>query len=159
VPESTRPLLKCDCPRCGSKQTKALKVIYQDGTRQSVQRRQGWFAYRARLGFSGSVSQAKSQSLAAQFAAPRVPAVTQFLQSGIVTITLIACSFAWGAVGVIAAVAGLLILAVAGGWHGAEERALAMRRWAEQFRCGRCGEMFSARPLEKTLGDSRQDAG
>jgi hypothetical protein len=145
VAESTGRLLNCDCLRCGSKRTRALKVIHQEGTRDAVQRRQGWFAYRGHLGLTGSVSHARSQSLAALTAAPHVPPVTQFLQSGIVPVVLIACALIWGGPGLIAATAGLVGVAVVGGWHGAEGHAQAEREWSDLFRCGRCGQVFSIR--------------
>ncbi len=81
-------MIDCDCPRCGSKNTKAFSVMHQDGTRKTRYRRTGLFYYRRSIGLHSSTTRGRSQKLTAQLAGPPVAPMTRFLQGGGVTVTL-----------------------------------------------------------------------
>lgn len=143
-------LLDCDCPRCGSTRTRSLNVIYETGTRDTLYRTRGWIWYRGRFGLSGSTTTSRSQSVAAQSAAPRQAITTALLQSGVVTWILIGSVLFWGGPGLVVAAACLLVFAVVSGLccgNSKDDSDIA-----NLFRCNRCGATFEpkhAAPLSR----------
>lgn len=81
--------MTCDSPHCGSRNTTALNVINQDGTRDFHSHRQGWFVSSRSIGSSRSTTRGRSQTRASQLAEAPVPSMTRFLQGGGVTASLI----------------------------------------------------------------------
>lgn len=135
-------MLDCDCPRCGSRRTKALSVLHRDGTRDARYRRDGWFYFRRSFGVDGSTTRGRSQTLTSQMASPPLPSTTRFLQGGGVPITLIVGGLLGGAVGLAIALAVLVWIAIASGRDDDRSQARRLKQWESTFRCGRCGTIF-----------------
>src|SRR5437870_4057592 len=99
-------MIDCDCPRCGSRNTKAVSVLHQDGTRISESRRDGWFYYRS-FGVHSSRSRGRSQTLTAQRAAP--PAGVTLTPAIVVVVLIIGAMLGetgfWVAFGLLIAIA------------------------------------------------------
>jgi hypothetical protein len=127
-------MIDCDCPHCGSRNTKALSVLHGDGTRTSKYRKDGVFYYRGSLGLHASTVRGQNQSLTAQRAAPPSAA----LSPGLVVVFLIIGALLGGTTGFWVAVAVLVLLAVCASFD-----ADAYREWSMTFRCGRCGTVFA----------------
>lgn len=136
-------MLDCDCPRCGSRNTKALSVLHRDGTRDTRYRRDGWFYFRRSIGVHSSITRGRSQSLTSQLAGPPLPAMTQFLSSGGVPLVLILGAILGGATGFSVGLAILVALAVAFGKRDAVPHDKNVREWSSTFRCNRCGAVFA----------------
>jgi hypothetical protein len=136
-------MLDCDCPRCGSRNTKALSVLHTDGARDSSYRRDGWFYFRRSFGVHRSTTRGRSQTLTSQMAAPPVPSVTRFLQGGGVPVTLLVGMFLGGAPGFYVALAALIWIAIASGRDADRSHARHLQDWASTFRCPRCGTVFA----------------
>lgn len=135
--------IRCDCPRCGSRSTKALPVLHQDRVRHSQYRRRGSSWTKRGWSFNGSTTRGVSMTRAAQIAAPPVPALAKFLGVGIPTIPLLGALIdGWPGVGyaLIALVVLTFMVAVANG----NADVARMKEWGSSFRCGRCGP-FSKR--------------
>jgi hypothetical protein len=132
-------MLDCDCPRCGSKNTKALPLLYEGGTRTFTSRRNGLFYYRGSIGLHASNTRGESQTLTARRAAP--PESLQF-SVGAVAIMLLIGLFVAGITGFWIAFSVLIALAVivAVGSKGDEEERKA---WSSTFRCNQCATVFS----------------
>ena len=132
-------MIDCDCPRCGSRNTKALAVLYQDGTRTSDYRRDGVFYYRRSVGIHTSRTRGRSQTLTAQSAAP--PAGATLSPGLVVFVLLIGAVFGaigfWVALGLLVAVAILPAFAASGTTESRQ------RAWSSTFRCSRCGTVFA----------------
>jgi hypothetical protein len=134
-------MIDSDCPRCGSRNTKALTVIHGDGTRDTGSRRTGWFYYRRSFGVHSSSTRGRSESLTAQLAAPPVPPTTAFLTGGGVPLVLLGGVALGGAVGFWVGLAILVLIALAGSDERSQQQ---LRQWSSTFRCGRCGTVFVA---------------
>jgi hypothetical protein len=128
-------MIDCDCPHCGSRNTKAFSVLHGDGTRTSRYRKDGLFYYRGSFGLNASTVRGQSQSLTAQRAAPPSAA----LSPGLVVAFLVIGALLGGATGFWVAVAVSVLLAACA---GAGEDA-AHGEWSMTFRCGRCGTVFA----------------
>jgi len=127
-------MINCDCPHCGSRNTKAFSVLHSDGTRVSKYNRDGLFYYRGSFGLHASTVRGQSQSLTAQRAAPPSAA----LSPGLVVMLLIIGALLGGATGFWIAIGILVLLACFLG-PGAE----VCRQWSKTFRCNRCGTIFA----------------
>ena len=136
-------MIDCDCPRCGSHNTKAFSVLHQDGARSFRSRKSGWFYFRRSFGAHGSATRGQSQSLASQVAAPPVPLTTQFLQGRGVPLVLILGALIGGVPGFCTALAALIGVAIVSGRGDARVHVQRLRQWASTFRCGRCGTVFA----------------
>lgn len=131
-------MLDCDCPRCGSKNTKAFPVLHDNGTRTSIYRKSGLFYYRGSVGLHASTTRGVSQSLAAKRAA--VPDSLQ-LTPGIVAAILFVGLLVAGEIGFWLALLLLVAATILFAVGGAHER--TYREWSSTFRCNRCGTTFS----------------
>ena len=152
-------MIDCDCPRCGSRNTKALAVLHSDGTKDAHYRRNGWFYYRRSFGLHSSTTRGRTQSLIAQHAAPPVPTSTRFLVGGGVPVTLILGAMIGGSAGFLVGLGLLVAIAVIGGWSDGESHGQRTADWSSTFRCGRCGTVFAvfeAAPSQEGSDDSRQ---
>jgi hypothetical protein len=127
-------MVDCDCPHCGSRNTKAFSVLHGDGTRVSKYNRDGLFYYRGSFGLHASTVRGQSQSITAQRAAPP----SAVLSPGLVVVFLIVGVLLGGTTGFWAAVTVLVLLAFCAG-----SGAGAYREWSMTFRCGRCGTVFA----------------
>jgi len=136
-------MIDCDCPRCGSTNTKAFSVLHRDGAKDSRSRRDGWFYYRRSFGVHGSTTRGRSQSLTSQVTAPPVPSVTRFLQGGGVPVTLILGALVGGTPGFVVALVALIGIAISSGRADDRAQAQNFRQWESTFRCGRCGTVFA----------------
>ena len=135
--------MNCDCPSCGSKNTKALCVLHQDGTRISASTRNGGgVTSGGRLGVFSSVTNGTSQSLTSLNAAPPVASFSQFLASGIVPLLLIASLVIWGGNAFLIALAVLSAAAILGAIVDARNHDKTMAKWENSFRCNRCGLIY-----------------
>ena len=130
-------MIDCDCPHCGSRNTKAFSVIHCDGTRQADYRKDGWFYYRRSFGIHSSRTRGRSQSLTAQLAAPPAP---QTLTGGGVAAILFIGALLGGATGFYIALGVVVLLAVLG--SDTKSHVQALLQWQSTFRCGRCGTVF-----------------
>jgi len=129
-------MIDCDCPRCGSRNTKSLSVLYANGTRRSTSRRDGLFYYRRSVGLHSSTTRGESQTLAAKVSAPPKSSIGTGVMLAIVVGAVIAGA-PWYWIGFWTMV--LLAVAVSGG-KDLERR---LREWRATFRCGRCGTVFA----------------
>jgi hypothetical protein len=132
-------MINCDCPRCSSKNTKALSVLHHDGDRRSTYRRDGLFYYRGSVGLHASTTRGRSQSLTAQQAALPQPIR---LSAVAVAIILFVGALLGGATGFWTALALLFAFAVLIG-GSTRERERAFHQWSSSFRCNRCGTVFA----------------
>ena len=133
-------MLDCDCPRCGSKNTKALSVLYESGTRTSTYRKDGLFYYRGSVGLHASTTRGQSQTLSAQHAAPPQPLG---LSAGAVTVFLFIGLLLGGTTGFWIAVSVLVAFAIFIGIGSGTAQREAYAEWSSTFRCGRCGTVFA----------------
>lgn len=136
-------MIDCDCPRCGSRNTKAFSALHHDGARDAHYRRNGWFYFRRSFGVQGSTTRGRSQTLTSQIASPPVPTVTRFLQGGGVPLLLILGALAGGPTGFLVGLAVLVALAVAFGKQDLHPHDQRLREWSSSFRCNRCGTVFA----------------
>lgn len=136
-------MIDCDCPRCGSRNTKTFSVLHHDGTKDSAYRRQGWLYFRRSIGVYGSVTRGRAQTLTAQRATPPVPAVNRFLRSAGVPVLLLAGAAIGGAPGLLLGLALLIVVAVKAGNADAKQYGEQMTEWSSTFRCNRCGTVFA----------------
>lgn len=136
-------MINCDCPHCGSRNTKALSLLYCDGTKDQRWQSSAWFYYRRRFGVRSSIGRGRSQTLAAQLAAPPVPSSTRLLRGAGVPLALFAGAAVGGSVGLVLALACLIWFAVSSGEKEALSAQQRMRDWSSTFRCGRCGTVFA----------------
>ena len=130
-------MIDSDCPRCGSRNTKALAVLHDDGTRDTQFRRTGWFYYRRSFGLHSSRTQGQTQSLTAKLASP--PS-TGFMTTGGVAVFLFVSTALGGTVGFWTGLTILVLLAIFGSDSKARQQQL--HEWSSTFRCGRCGTVF-----------------
>lgn len=137
--DAGRAMIDCDCPHCGSRNTKALSVLHRDGTRKAVYRREGWFYYRRSFGLHSSRTRGRTQSLTAQLAAP--PPTGSLTAGGVAFVLFISAGLG-GAIGFWIGLALLVLFAVFGSDPKAQEQQL--KKWQSTFRCGRCGTVFVA---------------
>jgi hypothetical protein len=136
-------MVDCDCPRCGSTQTRALSVLHQNGVRVSESSTSGLFYYRRALGAHASRTQGRSQTLVSASAAPPVAPTTKFLTGGGVPVVLIVGLMVGGAPGFWVAFGLLVVIAVLGGKSDAKPQAAQQHLWSSSFRCNRCGTVFA----------------
>ena len=136
-------MIDCDCPRCGSRNTKAFSVLHHDGTKDSAYRRQGWLYFRRSVGVYGSVTRGRAQTLTAQRATPPVPAATRFLRGAGVPVLLLAGTAIGGVPGFLFALALLIVVAVKAGNADAKQYGERLAEWSSTFRCNRCGTVFA----------------
>ena len=151
-------MIDSDCPRCGSRNTKALSVLHGDGTKDARYRRNGWFYYRRSFGLHSSTTRGRSQSLTALHAAPPVPPSTQFLTEGGIPVTLILGAVLGGSAGFLVGLVLLVAIAVLGGRSDGRFHGQRTAAWSSTFRCGRCGTIFAvfdAAPCQYGSNDSR----
>jgi hypothetical protein len=129
-------VINCDCPRCGSRNTKSLSVLYGDGTRKSTSRKDGLFYYRRSIGLHTSTTRGQSQTLSAANSAPPSSSIgtTAML---LIVVGAVVAGAAWYWIGFWI----IVLLAVAGSDAKDEEHRL--REWQATFRCGRCGTVFA----------------
>lgn len=138
-------MIGCNCPRCGSRNTKALSVIHARGTR-----RQQWKTNGSHVGipsfsfgFRRTRGWGESQTIAATNAAP--PAAQSAAKLGAVTpIILVVTALGWGLSAFLYALVGLLILAVVSGLVEGKSADRLHATWVSTFQCGRCGITFVA---------------
>ena len=130
-------MIDSDCPRCGSRNTKALAVLHGDGTRENRSRRTGWFYYRRSFGLHSSRTQGQTQTLTARLATP--PSTGAMTANGVAVFLFISTALG-GAAGFWIGLTILVLLAIFGGSSKARQQQL--RQWASTFRCGRCGTVF-----------------
>ena len=133
-------MLDCDCPRCGSRNTKAFPVLYENGTWNSAHRKHGLFYYRRSLGLHASTTSGQRQTVAARHAAP--PASLRFSSGGVAIVLFVAIAIA-GEAGFWVALSLLIALAIGCGIGGGPSHSAAVREWSATFRCGRCGTIFA----------------
>jgi hypothetical protein len=129
-------VIDCDCPRCGSRNTKALSVLYGNGTRRSRRRTSGWFHYRRSLGVHCSTTSGQSQTVTAELAAP--PTASNGV--GLVFLVIIV-AFAIG--GVTGICVGFVVLVLGAMADAGASSGRSFQDWRSTFRCGRCGHVFS----------------
>lgn len=134
--------MNCNCPQCGSRNTKAFSVLYRDGERVSRYTRHGWHTFRGRFGVHGSVTTGRTRSLTSQMASPPEPLISGLLRSGTVPFVLIIAAIVWGSTGFFVALVVLVILALLGGVIDSKTRERNLAHWQNTFRCGRCGMVF-----------------
>ena len=132
-------MIDCDCPRCGSRNTKALAVLHQDGTRLSDYRRSGVFYYRT-VGIHASRTRGRSQTLTAQSAAPPNNAT---LTPGVVVVVLIVGALVGGQIGFWVALGSLFAIAILPAFSAGRTTNARQHAWSSTFRCGRCGTVFA----------------
>ena len=133
-------MINADCPHCGSRNTKALPVIYQDGTRDSRSQRNGVFYYRRSLGLHTSTTRGRSQTLSAKLAEPPHSG-NDFFRGAAVPVLLIIGGLMGGETGFFGALVLLVILAVIVGIGSRHDP--KSEQWESTFRCGRCGTVFA----------------
>ena len=103
-------MLDCDCPRCGSRNTKALSVLYENGTRDSRYRRDGLFYYRRSVGLHTSSIRGRSQTVSAQIAAP--PSGNAFFTGACIPVSLIMGALVGGTTGFLLVLGVWILLAI-----------------------------------------------
>lgn len=140
--------MNCNCPQCGSHNTKAFSVLYRDGERISRYTRNGWHTFRGGFGVHSSVATGRTRTLTSQMAAPPVPLVSHLLRSGMVPFVLIIAAVVWGSTGFFVALVVLVILALLGAVIDAENHERNLAHWQNSFRCGRCGTVFEVEDRE-----------
>jgi hypothetical protein len=148
-------MIDCDCPHCGSRNTKAFSVLYRDGTRRSDSRRDGWFYYRRSFGFHSAQVRGQSQTLTARLAAPPGPPIGV----GLVFVLLIIGFALGGTTGFcIAAAVGTLLMVLL-----SDAKSQDSGLWSSTFRCGRCGTVFAVVEsdpiLKKPVGNMDSEPG
>lgn len=143
-------MLDCDCPRCGSRNTKALSVLYESGTRKSTYRKDGLFYYRGSVGLHASTTRGESQTLTAQHAAPPQP--LRF-SAGAVAVFLFIGLLLGGETGFWVALTLFVALAILLGIGSGHAQQAAYSEWSSTFRCGRCGAVFAV--LEEKPSNER----
>jgi hypothetical protein len=131
-------MLDCDCPRCGSKNTKALPVVHENGTHTSTYRKSGLFYYQGSVGLHASTTRGVSQTVAARRAA--VPDSLQ-LTPAIVAVILFIGLLLGGEIGFSLALVVLVAVTVLFALSGVHEQ--IYREWSSTFRCNRCGTTFA----------------
>lgn len=131
-------MIDCDCPRCGSKNTKAFSVLYANGMRQSTYRRDGLFYYRGSIGVHASTTRGQSQTLTSQQAAPPE---TARLSPGVAAIILFLGTLLGGTTGFWITLAALFAFMIFGDTAKAQKD--AYEDWSSTFRCNRCGTIFA----------------
>jgi len=144
-------MVDCDCPHCGSRNTKAFSVLYGDGTRRSDYRRDGLFYYRRSFGLHSSRVRGQSQTLTAQLAAPPGPPVGV----GLIFVLLIVGWALGGMTGFCIAGAVAVLLMVLVSDAKSQESAL----WSSTFRCGRCGTVFAVVESDQVTEQSLPNVG
>ena len=155
-PPAARPtaVINCDCPRCGSRNTKAFPVLYQDGTRVFQYQRNGIFYYRRSFGMHSSSVRGQSQTVTAQRAAPPADGALSFGAA----LFLLALGFVIGGVAGCWIVAALLLaLAVLAPLTPPRPQSQD-DLWSSTFRCNRCGNVFvvsGAQPVPEYVEPAR----
>lgn len=134
--------MNCDCPQCGSHNTKAFSVLYRDGERTSRYTRNGWYTTHGGFGVHSSVTNGRTKSLTAKMAAPPESIVTLLSRSGMIPFVLIIAAIAWGSTGFFVALVVMGILVWFGGVIDGKNHERNLAHWQNTFRCGRCGTVF-----------------
>lgn len=148
-------MINCNCPRCGSRNTKALSVIHAYGSR-----RQQWKTNGSHIGvpsfsfgFRRTRGWGESQTIAATNAAP--PSAQSATKLGAVTsIVLVVTALVLGFSAFLYVLGGLLILAVVAGLVEGQSTDRLHATWVSTFQCGRCGITFVA---DQTCATRRDD--
>jgi hypothetical protein len=131
-------MINCDCPRCGSRNTKSLSVLYGNGTKRSTYRKDGLFYYRRSVGLHTSTTRGQSQTLSAENSAPP----SSSIGTAVMLLTVVGAVFsgaAWYWIGFWIVV--LLAVAISDG----KDQERCLREWRATFRCGRCGTVFAVK--------------
>lgn len=134
--------VNCDCPVCGSKNTKSLPVIYESGQRFGRSTRNSlWASLSGSVWAGRSATRSHSSNLLSDNAAPP----SQFSWSVVGWTTILAVFLFKWPVWVIPVV--VLSVAFLYGASSISFTGSLEQHWRETFRCLRCGATFS--PFEK----------
>lgn len=134
-------MIQYNCPTCGSRNTRSLKIIYESGQRTGRSRRRSLYGSLSGSLWAGfSTTESHSSSLIAAHAAPDVPVVPFSWSSIGVPLFIGVIFFDWP--GWIIPVI-MFSLAILYGISDIYAQQLsAMNDWHKKFQCLRCGKVF-----------------
>jgi len=128
--------IDCNCPVCGSRNTKSLAIIYESGQRLGTSTRNSIWTISGALGLGQSTTRSHWASLLATNAAPPGKINWSYIGWPLIAVTVIFEWPLWIAPAVILPIA--LLYGASDDFLNAEDG----KRWRNTFRCLRCGATF-----------------
>jgi len=134
-------MIQCNCPTCGSRNTKSLKVIYESGQRTGLARRGSLYGSLSGSLWAGlSTTESHSSSLIAAHAAPSASVVPFSWSSIGIPLFIGVIFFDWPGWVIPVVIFSLAIL------YGISDiyahQLNSMSDWHKKFQCLRCGAVF-----------------
>lgn len=134
-------VILCNCPACGSRNTKSLKIIYESGQRTGRSRRRSVYgSFSGSLWAGFSTTESHSSSLIAAHAAPSASVVPFSWSSIGVPLFIGVIFFDWPGWIIPVVMFSLAILYGISDIYA--QRLNTMNDWHKKFQCLRCGTVF-----------------